>query len=220
MCLFFPPPPAKRRYPATAFEDPRPRKRRVTYQQLPTHARYEPLRGHGVRRDPPTIAVASSNNNPNILRGHGAKREPLRQTRQEPELKVHFAASVPVVEHRSSRPAHVRQRPRYQATRAPVEHRRKSSVVSQRDVLAEYQQQQYQSSLTAATSNPLYMAQVQQQQPMHDYRVPASYYTDLTAVRAATNEALQAAVYQPAANTAQYRAVRRRPAYTRLRYEV
>lgn len=204
MCLFFPPPP-KRRYPASALEDPRPRKRRVTYQQLPTHARYEPLRGHGIKRDPPTIVVAG-----NALKGHGVKREPRRQ---EPEIKVHFAAAVPAVEHKSTRPTHhVRQRTRHHhSTRAPAEHRRKAD----RDVLTDFQQ--YRSSLTAATSNPLYMAQVQQPL-LHDYSVPASYYTDLTAVRAATNEALQAAVYAPPA--AQYRAVRRRPAYTRLRYDI
>ncbi|KAF2100797.1 hypothetical protein NA57DRAFT_74393 [Rhizodiscina lignyota] len=198
MCLYIPSS-RKRRYPATTHEDHRPRKRRVTYQQLPAHVRYEPLRGHGVKRDPPSAPAVNANG---TLRGNGTRRDPPRQ---EPELKVHFA--IPVAETVAPRPAAVRQRTRH-SSKSHSEHRRK-----ERDS-RDHSHRQYRSSLATAQENPLHMAQA----PMHDYRIPASYYLDLCAVRAATNEALQATIYEPTPPAQEYRNLRRQPAYTRLRY--
>ncbi|KAF2664440.1 hypothetical protein BT63DRAFT_89747 [Microthyrium microscopicum] len=218
MCLYlFPPRPKKHRPSASYFEDPRPSKRRRTYQRIPSSSsseasspvRYEPLRGHGLRPESRLVTAVPVSG---VLRGRGTKRDPpitslhgngikrtsSRRSSERPVIRepVMMSTKRRSSSTRESRPSEMRTRPQY--------------VPAVPQAFPDYYQQLSQS----ARGHPLRHAQPSIAQT---YRTrPDDYfsYLDISTVRAATNQALQATIYETTrpARTSVRRDLRRRPA--------
>lgn len=237
MCLcLFPTRPKKHRHSASSFEDPRPRKKRVTYQQIQSsssssQARYEPLHGHGVKHR--SRPVASTSNA--VLRGHGVRQERQAVTlepvngvlrgngiKRDPPPKTLKGNGA---KRTSSRRSSERPPVREQARRPPRQRdysARPENVADAQEAYRQYYQQYYQQhyGLPHSTGqNPLRMAEVPRTSTDGAFSPNYFSYLDVCAVRAATNQALQATIYEttkpPRSSTR--RDLRRRPAYSRLR---
>jgi hypothetical protein len=229
MCFFlFPKPPKKRRYYPidTSEEDLIPRKRRATHHSA-RPVKYEPLRGHGVKRN---TAVKVQ---PSVLRGQGVKRDPVGEKRQV------FSDNKPTASSKSVKSTPSKRRVEHTASRRKSHHdsqKRRSDGSSARSPRSQHQapemtqayqtayapantsQYRYSYPETATREHPLYTNQT----PGYVYSMPKCYYHDIGAVRAATSHALQESMFDAArfeANRVAYsRNLRRQPAYTQLRY--
>jgi hypothetical protein len=197
MCLHLFPPSRTRRYATTR----RPAKRAFTYQNAATREWHEPLRGYGVRRDPPNSArmdPPSAATTPTVLRGHGVKRSaPRRQAK-------HAASNLSAEYTRAQAgPMRLREPP----SRYREHHRAERSVPASDGRYSRRSRPPGRDTPLSFTRNPIY-----------DYRMPESYYLDICAVRAATNRALQATIFEPTRPLPKPHRLRRQPAYSQLRY--
>lgn len=198
---------------------------------------YKPLKGHGAKRtmvDPPVKQERM------VLRGSGVKRDSSRQESQlmksQPEMSERRRRPAP-----SDRQSSQRTATKSPSVRAPSSQRTPASSKAQRgprsvsaghtsavapqrysvssaSAYMPYQQQQHQ----AHQRSPYNVSYSSRDQPSYGnastnytYTMPNSsyYYHDLSAVRAATSQALQSQYPQVSYS----RNLRRQPGYTRLR---
>ena len=177
-----------------AHGDYRQRKRNATYQQTPTWARHEPLRGYGVKRDPPILVPP-----PAVLRGQGVKRSPPRRQMD------YNASNLPG--------DHTRAQPWRLSEREPVWRHGEYHRAEWGYPTASGHHFRHSNPIVRDPSIGL------GHNRYRGYRMPESYYIDICAERPVINRVIEATIYETVRPAPKPRHLRRQPAHSRLRYD-
>jgi hypothetical protein len=193
MCFFEPT--KKRRYHATTYEDPPPRKRRANYQQAIKPVHYDPLRGYGVKRDPPSAAAVHK-----VLRGQGVKRDP-------PQRQSQHTASLPPMEYTH---AQTRQAGMHGSSRHRQYHRAER-VFPASGGQHDYHLRRSHPVSTERTISSNY-------NPFQYDQIPELYYFDTPAVRSERTPVMHATIHDTTRPSARSRGLRRHRGQSHLRH--